>query len=159
MTGVTAVVLLIDADLHVWWPSVDERSQLDGEHLEQIAEAAEAVLVIENAPLPLAVLLPTGRIALANKAFADFLDYMTAELAGVDVRMILADVSNFAARWEGVMSAEGVTDDRVVRLRRRDGCVVTARVASLVVKHGDGQPRFVLARALSTRQEAQEAVV
>jgi len=132
---------------------VDERSQLDGEQLHQIAEAAEAVLVIENAPLPLAVLLPTGRIALANKAFADFLGYMPAELAGADLRLILADVSDFATRWDSVMSAEGVTTDRLARLRRRDGCGVTARVASLVVKHGDGQPRFVLVRALSTRQE------
>jgi len=132
---------------------VDELSQLDGEQLQQIAEAAEAVLVIENAPLPLAVLLPTGRIALANKAFADFLGYTPAELAGADLRLILADVSDFATRWDSVMSAEGVTTDRLARLRRRDGCCVTARVASLVVKHGDGQPRFVLARALSTRQE------
>jgi len=132
---------------------VDELSQLDGEQLQQVAEAAEAVLVIENAPLPLAVLLPTGRIALANKAFADFLGYTPAELAGADLRLILADVSDFATRWDSVMSAEGVTTDRLARLRRRDGCGVTARVASLVVKHGDGQPRFVLVRALSTRQE------
>jgi len=132
---------------------VDELSQLDGEQLQQVAEAAEAVLVIENAPLPLAVLLPTGRIALANKAFADFLGYTPAELAGADLRVILADVSDFATRWDSVMSAEGVTTDRLARLRRRDGCGVTARVASLVVKHGDGQPRFVLVRALSTRQE------
>jgi PAS domain S-box-containing protein len=153
VTGVTGGRALIDAGLHVWWPSVDERTRIDDEHLRQVAEAAEAVLVIENAPLPLAVLLPNGRIALANKAFADFLGYTPAELAGEDLRLIMADVSNFAKRWESVIKADGVTDDRVIRLRRRDGGAVTARAASLVVNDGDGQPRFVLARALSTRQE------
>lgn len=130
----------------------DERS-LDDEHLRNVADAAEEVLLIENAPLPLAVLLPNGRIALANKAFADFLGYSPNELAGQDIRVIMEDASDFADRWDTAMSTEGVTTDRQVRLRRRDGVAVTARAASVVVNDGDGQPRFVLARALSTRPE------
>ena len=132
---------------------MDELTQPGDDHLGQVAEAAEAVLVIKNAPLPLAVLLPTGHIALANKPFADFLGYTPGELEGADVRLIMADDSDFAERWEHVMSSEGVTTDRLVHLRRRDGTGVTARGAGLVVNDGEGQPRYVLARALSTRPE------
>src|SRR3954470_23382468 len=105
--------------------------------MRQVAEAAEAVLVIENAPLPLAVLLPTGHIALANKPFADFLGYTPGELAGTDIRLIMADDSDFAERWESVMASEGVTTDRLVHLRRRDGSAVSARAAGVVVNDGE----------------------
>jgi PAS domain S-box-containing protein len=136
---------------------VPEESEPVDDDVSAVADAAEAVLVIDSAPLPLAVLLPNGRIALANRAFSVLLGYTPAELAGADLRLILADVSDFAARWDRVISAEGVTTDRVARLRRRDGVGVTARVASLVVTDDDGAPRFVLARALSTRKEEEKA--
>ena len=153
MTCVTHARSWIDADLHVLWLFVDDERSLDDEQLREVAEAAEAVLLIENAPLPLAVLLPDGRIALTNKAFADFLGYTPGELAGADIRMIMEDASNFAERWDSAMRFKGVTTDRQVRLRRRDGAAVTARAASLVVNDCEGQPRFVIARALSTRLE------
>ncbi len=118
-----------------------------------VSDAAEAVLLIDNAPLPLAVALLDGRIALANRALADLLGYSPAELVGAHARLLLDDDSDFPSRWEQVISAVGVTTDRVARLRRRDGTLVKARVASLVVTDDEGAPRFVLARALSTRQE------
>ena len=132
---------------------MDDRSQVEETSLCEVAAAAEAMLVIESAPLPLAVVLPTGRIALTNKAFAEFLGYQPAELSGADIRQILADTSDFDVRWDRVVSAVGVTGDRVGRFRRRDGGHVRARIASLVINGDDGEPRFILARALSTRLE------
>jgi PAS domain S-box-containing protein len=132
---------------------VEEPSAVDDEHLREVAQAAEAMLMIENAPLPLAVVLPNARIALTNKALADLLGYSPDELSGANVRQILADTSDFDERWGRAINAVGVTDDREGRLRRRDGGHVRARVASLVINGDDGRPRFILARALSTRQE------
>ena len=128
-------------------------SDIDDEALRQVAEAAEAVLVVENAPLPLAVVLPDGEIALANRAFGAFLGYAPGALSGASVRQIIADDTDFEARWARVINAVGVTTDRLVNLRRHDGARVTARVASVVVTDDRGAPRFVVARALSTRQE------
>ena len=132
---------------------MDEPRAVDDEDLREVADAAEAVLMIENAPLPLTVILPNGYIALTNKAFADLLGYEPDELSGAHLGKILADASDFEERWSRVVSAVGVTDDREGRLRRRDGGQVRARVASLVINGDDGRPRFILGRVLSTRQQ------
>jgi PAS domain S-box-containing protein len=118
---------------------------------DAVADAAEAILVLENAPLPLAVILPDGQVAFANRALRDFLGYLPAELAGVDVGSLIASdfVDDFAGHWQRLLAAEGVTPERTAHLRRRDGAFLAARVASLVVTDGDGTPRFVIARALA----------
>jgi PAS domain S-box-containing protein len=144
----------IHAGLLVRCRPVHEASEPgDDDDLRRVAEAAEAVLVIENTPLPIMVLLLDGEIALANRAFGAFLGYGPGALLGANVRQIMADVTDFERRWSRVVNAEGVTTDRVVNLRRQDGAPVTARVAHVVVTDDAGAPRFVVARALSTRQE------
>jgi PAS domain S-box-containing protein len=124
--------------------------QPDDQNLTSVADAAESILVIENAPLPLLVILPDGRVALANRALCDFLGYDSGELVGVDVRTLVAADSDdeFRRRWDYALTSRGVTSERAARLRRRDGESLAARVASLVVADADGAPRFVIARAL-----------
>jgi PAS domain S-box-containing protein len=123
----------------------------DDEQLNRAAEAAEAILLIETTPLPLAVIMPDGHVALANRALREYLGYEPADLTGVDVQSLLAPdfVEDFPALWEHVLSVRGVTSERVARLRRRDGAYLSARVASLVVADDDGVPRFLIARALA----------
>jgi PAS domain S-box-containing protein len=123
----------------------------DDEPLTRAAEAAEAILLIESTPLPLAVILPDGHVALANRALREYLGYRPADLAGADVKSLLDPdfVDDFPAHWEHILSVEGVTKERVARLRRRDGGYVEARIASLVVADDEGAPRFLIARALA----------
>lgn len=123
----------------------------DDEPLTRAAEAAEAILLIESTPLPLAVILPDGHVALANRALREYLGYRPADLAGADVQSLLDPdfVDDFPAHWEHILSVEGVTKERVARLRRCDGGYVEARIASLVVADDEGAPRFLIARALA----------
>jgi len=123
----------------------------DDEHLSAAADAAEAILLIETTPLPLAVILPDGHVALANRALREYLGYRPADVAGADVQSFLAPdfVDDFPAHWQRILSIEGVTSERFARLRRGDGAYMEARIASLVVADEDGAPRFVIARALA----------
>jgi PAS domain S-box-containing protein len=122
--------------------------ETDGpEQFEKIATAAEEILVVENAPLALAVVLPSGRVAMANRALRDLLGYGQGDLAGRDVcELIAEEASDCARHWQEAVAA-GVTPERTARLRRRDGAWVRARVASMVVSDDSGAPRLVICRA------------
>ena len=57
----------------------------DDEHLSAAADAAEAILLIETTPLPLAVILPDGHVALANRALREYLGYRPADVYASNV--------------------------------------------------------------------------
>jgi PAS domain S-box-containing protein len=117
------------------------------DRIEEIAAAAEEFLMVENAALPLAVVLPNGRVAMANRALRDLLGYDRGDLAGRDVCELIAE-DDCARHWREAVES-GVTAERTARLRRSDGASVRARVASMVVSDGSGAPRLVICRAVA----------
>jgi PAS domain S-box-containing protein len=111
----------------------------------EIAAAAEGVLMVENAPLALAVVHPSGRLAMANRAFRALVEYEESELVGRGV-WELVDETGFGPRWDEVLAGE-VIPEHHARLRRRDGSSVAVRAAGMVVRDGVGAPRLVICRA------------
>jgi PAS domain S-box-containing protein len=124
-----------------------EQSAPDGpDAVGDIAAAAEGILIVENAPLALVVVHPSGRVAFANRALRHLLGYEGSDLAGHDVSDLVAqDSAGFARHWAEVLAVE-VMPEHTAQLRRRDGSSVQARVASLVMHDGGGAPRLVLCR-------------
>ena len=114
---------------------------------KQIAAAAEGILMVENAPLALAVVHPSGRLAMANRAFRALLEYEESDVVGRDVwELVDEDQAAFGPRWGEVLAAE-VIPEHYARLRRRDGSSVAVRAAGMVVRDGVGAPRLVICRA------------
>ena len=113
----------------------------------EIAAAAEGILMVENAPLALAVVHPSGRLAMANRAFRALVEYEESELVGRDVWALVDEhEAGFGPRWDEVLAGE-VIPEHHARLRRRDGSSVAVRAAGMVVRDGVGAPRLVICRA------------
>jgi PAS domain S-box-containing protein len=111
---------------------------------DDVASTAQGILFIEDAPLPLFVALPDGRVALANRALRGLLGYEAGDLIGQRVAELFAD-SAAATFWSDVLVAGGVAE-RAVRLRRRDGTSIATRSAAIVVAGTDGLVRWVIGR-------------
>jgi len=117
------------------------------EDLEDIVAAAEELLLVENALLPLAAILPNGRFAMANRALSQMLGYEVGELLGREVSdFTQAGDGGFARCWPDVLAGRA-TAEHVTDLRRRDGHWVRARVAASVVRDASNEPRLVIWRA------------
>ncbi len=125
-------------------------AQRDDDDITTVVDAAEAILLVENAPLALAVILPNGRVALANRAFREYLGYEAGEMAGAAAVSFVAPghVQALREQWCDLL-ANGVSLEHSIELRCRNGDCVPARVSSVVVADDDGTPRFVLTRALA----------
>ena len=113
-----------------------------------IALAAEAVLTVENAPLPLVVASPDGRVRMANRALRELLGYGRSDIAGEEVWGFAADVQLARERWRELLEA-GETPERPFELVRRDGTSLAVRASSIVVAGDDGAPRFIITRAVA----------
>ncbi|MEY2477692.1 MAG: fold [Actinomycetota bacterium] len=109
-----------------------------------IASAAEGILFVEDAPLPLFVAVPDGRVALANRALRELLGYQGGDLIGQRVAELFADPTA-AAFWSDLLVAGGAAE-RAMELRRRDGTSIAARSAAVVVTGRDGVARWVIGR-------------
>jgi PAS domain S-box-containing protein len=115
---------------------------------DEVGMAAEAILVVENAPLPLVVASPDGRVVMANRALREMLGYGPADLTGREVWEFAADVDLARGRWQELLEA-GETPERPFELLRRDGVRVKVRAASIVVADDDGGPRLIITRAVA----------
>ncbi|MEY2478036.1 MAG: fold [Actinomycetota bacterium] len=111
-----------------------------------VAAAAEGILLVENAPLPLIVASPDGRISLANRAMRDLLGYETAAPIGQPIVDLLAEGPEAEGWWDDLLAA-GATHEYPVQLRRRDGQAVPAGFSALVVTGEGGAAAWVVARA------------
>lgn len=116
---------------------------------DDIATAAEAMLMVENAALPLVVVLPDGRVAMANRALRELLGCASQELADRMIWELLADADS-AERWWGefIVSRATGAPARVVHLRGCDGRAVSARSATIIVADAAGDPRLVIGSAV-----------
>jgi PAS domain S-box-containing protein len=127
-------------------------SQREEDMDEPVADAlaivAGAILAVENAPLPLVVAAPDGRVRMANRALRELLGYGSTDLAGREVWDFAADVDMARARWQELLDA-GETRERPFELVRQDGSRVQARASSIVVTEDDGTPRWIISRAVA----------
>jgi PAS domain S-box-containing protein len=122
-----------------------------GRHEEEqtVSGTAESLLTFENAALPLSVILPAGRIVMANRAMRALLGYEIDELEGKSVgEVVVGEVEEplelFRRRIE---EGERVSAERRIRLRCKDGGEVVVRASSVLVPDSQGAVRYVVARA------------
>jgi PAS domain S-box-containing protein len=117
------------------------------EYEETVAGAAASLLTFENAALPLLVVLPTRRIAMANRAVRMLLGY-GFELIGQHVfDVVEGDRGVMDQVWEERMaSREQVTPERRFELRCANGTLVTVRAASTLVTDASGAVRYIVVR-------------
>jgi len=118
---------------------------------QTVAATAESLLAFENAPLPLAVCDPSGRIVMCNRACRVLLGYELGELLGMPVGdVVAADHDGIYKKWSDRLDddAERVTPERRFTLWRKDGSSVPVRASSSVVHDACGQVRYVIARAM-----------
>jgi len=116
-----------------------------------VACTAESLLAFENAPLPLAVCDPGGRIVMCNRALRALLGYELDELLGMPVgEVVAADHDGLYKNWSDRLDddAERVTPEPRFSLWRKDGSSVPVRASSSVVQDDDGHVRYVIARAV-----------
>ena len=118
---------------------------------QTVAATAESLLAFENAPLPLAVCNPDGRIVMCNRALRALLGYELDELLGMPVGDVVApDHDGVYKKWSDRLDddAERVTPERRFNLWRKDGSSVPVRASSSVVHDNGGHVRYVIARAV-----------
>jgi PAS domain S-box-containing protein len=134
-------------------------SELDGADrhgsadAETVAGTAASLLTFENAPLPLGVILPVGRILMANRAMRSLLDYPLGALAGLSLHdVVVADPDDLSRAWEDrVKNGERVTPELRMHLRAANGSVIAVRAASVLVTDLNGAVRYVVGRATPVR--------
>ena len=111
---------------------------------DDVAAAAEDILTVENAGLPLLLIHPDGEIAMANRAMRTLLGYGKSQLDGRTISDVFPDDGQ-AERWQELLRT-GTMAEHPVRLRRGDGGSIAARAASIVIFNPDGTPRLVIKR-------------
>lgn len=119
--------------------------------VQTVAETAESLLTFENAPLPLAVCDPAGRIMMGNRALRALLGYELDELVGTPVGDVVGQYDDAIYKtWDERLDsgAMSITPEQRVNLRRKDGSSVAVRASSSVVHDTDGSVRYVIARAV-----------
>jgi PAS domain S-box-containing protein len=128
-----------------------------GDAEETVAETAESLLAFENTGLPLCLMLPNGRLVMANRAMRTLLGYEFAELMAMNIPDVVpeAEMGLILEEWnERAKSGERVSAERRVRIRRKDGRDLDVRASSVIVPDGQGFVRYIVARAL--RVESSE---
>jgi PAS domain S-box-containing protein len=113
---------------------------------ETVTGTAESLLAFENAALPLAVILPTGRVAMANRATRAMLGYDFSELVG---RTLFEVFGVDPEAWnQRLASNELVTPEHRERVTRKDGVEIEVRASTLLVTDASGTLRYVIAKAV-----------
>jgi PAS domain S-box-containing protein len=103
-----------------------------------VVALAEHFLLIENAGLALAALVPEGRVVMANRAMRELLGYRGDAATHLRAPELRDGDGCTAATWED----DAV--ERAVRLRRCDGSWLDARVSTVVVRGDGGRPEYLL---------------
>jgi PAS domain-containing protein len=122
------------ATAHTSATTADDRDPTDDIDLVALAED---VLLVENAPTPLAALSPDGCLALANRSLRELLGYHE-DIAGRPVDEVAEVAHCDVGSWDDTWT------HRPVRLRRRDGTPLDARITTVVVRDDARVPRYLL---------------
>ncbi|MCU1460098.1 MAG: fold [Acidimicrobiales bacterium] len=112
---------------------------------DDIASEVEGMLAVENTPLPLIVMLPNRRVAMANRAWRDLMGYRSEDVCGRDVLDFVIE-RDIADQRQAELLATGRTSESTVALRRRDGKPIDVRSSSILVYGDSGEPRLVICR-------------
>jgi PAS domain S-box-containing protein len=124
----------------------DEDAAVRREDEETAAETAESLLAFENAALPLMVVLPTGRVAMANRATRALLGYRFDDMVGSTLFELFGTAPS---EWrERVDTGPPVTSEHRTSMPRRDGVEIDVWASSLLVTDGTGTVRYVLVKAV-----------
>jgi PAS domain S-box-containing protein len=126
----------------------DDKDLVRRQNEETVAGTAESLLAFENAALPLAVILPAGRIAMANRAARSLLGYEFGEIVGMSIYDVVVSADRTNSWDERVDGGEPVTTEQRIRLRRKDGVEVAVMGSSLLVTDSEGAVRYVIAKAV-----------
>ena len=110
-------------------------------------EIATSLFAFEESPLAMAIVLLDGTIMKVNRALRELLGYEERELIGSHEQTFSVGSDEVRAeRYQELLETD-ITHGRVMQLRRKDGSLVDAVTSAIVVRDGDGQPRWVIARA------------
>ena len=112
-----------------------------------VAAAAEAVLSVENAGLPLFVMHPDGRVAMANRAMRALLGYGLTDIVNRRVWDLHAEPEQGKRYFAEVLEA-GQASENYLMLCRRDGKAVATYSSAVVVRDDRGAVSLVIAQSL-----------
>ena len=113
-----------------------------------VVAAAEAVLSLENAALPLAITRPDGRVAMANRAMRDLLGYGAADIVDRRIWELYAEEPEWGQRCFHKLLEAGQAWDRFLVFRRRDGQPVATYSSAVVTKDDRGAVGLVISHSL-----------
>lgn len=115
-----------------------------------------SLLAFDESPTPMALMMSDGTILKANRELRELLGYEEGELIGAPASRFSASTVVQLAERTDEMSATDSVHGRLTRLRRKDGSLVSVVSSALVVRDGDGEPRYVIARASPSQLDVHD---
>lgn len=124
----------------------DENASARRDNEETVAGTAASLLTFENAGLPLMVVLPTGEVAMANRATRNLLGYDFNDMVGSTLFEL------FGTRpidWRRRLDdGPAISAERRTRVPRKDGVEIDVWASSLLVTDTAGTVRYVLVKGV-----------
>lgn len=113
-----------------------------------------SLLAFDESPTPMALMMFDGTIVKVNRELRRLLGYEDAELIGQPAATFSDSSDAQIAERRDEMTTTDVVHGRVTSLRRKDGSLASVVSSAIVVRDGDGQARYVIARASPSQLEA-----
>ena len=130
-------------------PPAEFRERVDALGNDKDGEAIGAsLLAFDESPTPMAIVLLDGKIVKVNGKLRELLGYDEGELIGASAGTYSVRSEEDRAEVRAELTATDAVRARVTMLRRKDGSLISAVTSALVVRDDDGQPRYVIARAV-----------
>jgi PAS domain S-box-containing protein len=107
-----------------------------------------SLLAFDASPTPMAITLADGKVVKVNHELRDLLGYEDGELIGEPASRFSASSAERLAERTDELTTTGATPGRLTRLRRKDGSLVSVVSSAVVVRDREGEPRYVIARAV-----------
>lgn len=120
----------------------ESRSDAEG------AALGASLLAFDESSTAMAVVLLDGTIVKVNRQLCALLGYEEGELIGSPAATFSATTDAGRAERVEELTVTDAMHGRATQLRRKDGSLVSAVTSALVVRGEDGEPRYVIARAV-----------
>ena len=118
-------------------------SRLDG---ADGVEIGASLLAFDESPTAMAIIMLDGTIIKVNRALRALIGYDDGELVGAPAATFSLSGSDSVAERRQELASTDALHRSVSQLRRKDGSVVDVVSSAVVVRDGDGEPRYVIAR-------------